>query len=159
MKAKISIRHILSVVTIAAPLGSFLYCLWIYSSVSPGADVNELNEYNKTALQITLDTANSLANLTVGLAGGIWALLFTTDKFPKVRGADLTPFIGGSLSLIFSYTCYRLGLNQYVEMLYGAQTVDLAAGFIRHWPVWQIAFFSFGFLVLVLALYNIYRRD
>jgi len=63
--------RIFGIVTVIVPVGCFIYCLWSYSLVSPGADVNEINEYNKTALQITLDTANSLANLTVGLASGI----------------------------------------------------------------------------------------
>ncbi len=150
--------RIFGILTVIVPVGCFIYCLWSYSLVSPGADVNEINEYNKTALQITLDTANSLANLTVGLASGIWALLFTTNKVPKINDAGLIPFIGGSLSLLFSYISYRMGLNQYVEMLFGAQTIDLTAGFIRHWPNWQMVFFGFGFLTLVLALYNIYRR-
>jgi hypothetical protein len=51
-----------------------------------------------------------------------------------------------------------MGLSQYVEMLFGAETVDLAAGFVKHWPTWQVFFFGFGFLVLVLALYEIYQR-
>lgn len=150
---------ILGIITLIVPSACFLYCLWSYSHISPGADIKEMNEYNKTALQINLDTTNSLANLTIGLAGGIWVLLFTTNKLPKIKGGDLIPFVGGSLSLIFSYTCYRLGLSQYAEMLFGAETVDLAAGFIRYWPIWQMTFFGFGFLVLVLALYHIYRRD
>lgn len=118
-----------------------------------------MNDYNKTALQINLDTTNSLANLTVGLVGGIWVLLFTTDKLPKLKGTDLIPLIGASLSLVFSYICYRLGLSQYVEMLFAAETVDLAAGFIRYWPIWQAVFFAFGFLVFVIALLSFYRRD
>ena len=145
--------------SITLPVGFLAYCLWSYSGVSPGADINPIDEFNKTALQINLDTTHSLANLTVGLAGGVWVLLFTTDKLPKIRGADLVPLIGGSLSLVFSYICYRLGLSKYVEMLFDAQTVDLAAGFIRYWPIWQVTFFGFGFLVLVLALFKFYRRD
>lgn len=152
-------NHIFGVLSIALPLGFITYCFWSYSNVSPGADINELNEFNKTALQINLDTTHSLANLSVGLAGGVWVLLFTTDKLPKIKGIDLIPLVGGSLSLVFSYVCYRLGLSKYVEMLFDAQTVDLAAGFIRYWPVWQVTFFGFGFLVLVLTLFSFYRRE
>jgi hypothetical protein len=152
-------NQILGIVSITLPLGFIVYCLWSYSNVSPGADIREMNELNKTALQINVDTTHSLANLTVGLAGGVWVLLFTTDKLPRIKGRDLVPLIGGSLSLVFSYICYRLGLNKYIEMLFDAQTVDLSAGFIRYWPVWQVTFFGFGFAVLVLALFNFYRRD
>ena len=152
-------NRIFGVLSIALPLGFITYCFWSYSNVSPGADINDLNEFNKTALQINLDTTHSLANLTVGLAGGVWVILFTTDKLPKIKGIDLIPLIGGSLSLVFSYICYRLGLSKYVEMLFDAQTVDLTAGFIRYWPVWQVTFFGFGFLVLVLALFSFYRRE
>ncbi len=155
---RIKIRPLLGALTIATPVGFFVYCIWSYSLVSPGADIKEINEYNKTALQINLDTANSLANLTVGLLGGMWALLLTIGKLPEKRGGNLLPFIGGSLSLVFSYVSYRMGLSQYVEMLFGAETVDLAAGFVRYWPTWQMVFFGFGFLVLVLALYHNYQR-
>ena len=155
-------RHrnfVFGVLSIALPLGFITYCFWSYSNVSPGADINDLNEFTKTALQINLDTTNSLANLTVGLAGGVWVLLFTTDKLPKIRGIDFVPLIGGSLSLVFSYICYRLGLSKYVEMLFDARTVDLTAEFVRYWPVWQLTFFGFGFLVLVLTLFSFYRRE
>lgn len=153
------IRIVAGLITILLPLSLFLFCLHSYFLVSPGADVKAINDYNKTALQISLDTANSLANLTVGLGGGIWVLLFTADKkLPKVKGVYLIPFIGGSLSLLFSYVCYRMGLSQYVRMLFEAETVDLAAGFIRYWPNWQLGFFGFGFVVSIVALYDVYRR-
>lgn len=150
---------VFGIISIALPLAFLFFCLWSYSMVSPGVDINQLDEFNKTALQINVDTTHSLANLTVGLAGGIWVLLFTTDKLPKIKGTKLIPLIGGSLSLVFSYICYRLGLSKYVEMLFDARTVDLAAGFVRYWPVWQVTFFGFGFLVLVVALFDFYRRD
>lgn len=155
---KVNKRHLINASTIILPCVFFAFCIWSYTQVSPGVDIKDINEYNKTALQINLDTSNSLANLTVAFAGGIWVLLFTTEKLPKVTGGDLIPFIGGSMSLVFSYICYRMGLSQYVEMLFGAETVDLAAGFVRHWPIWQIVFFGFGFFVLVFALYESYRR-
>jgi hypothetical protein len=148
-----------SVLSIFLPVAFFIYCLWSYSRLSPGLDIRVFSELEKTALQINLDASNSLASLTVGLVGGVWALVLGLDKKPRITGGELVPLIGGSASLILSYISYRMGLVKYVEMLFDAQTVDISAGFVKHWPTWQFVFFIYGFIVLVIALLTVYRRS
>lgn len=157
-RKRIHLRIIFGIIMTIIPLLLFGYCLRSYSHVSPGLGIRPLDDFNKAALQINLDSANALANLTVGLAGGLWVLLFTTEKFPKVKHGELIPFVGGSLSLVFSYVSYRMGLSQYVRMLFNARTIDLTAGFVRYWPTWQLVFFGYGFVVSVIALYELYGR-
>lgn len=147
----------LSIASLVVPLLLILFCWIYYKKTSPGVDPKPLDNYTQNALNIVLESSNSLASLAILLLSGVWGFIFSQKEKVKAREwYILLPLVGGSVALAFSYVCYRNALNKYAEILFKVSTVDLFSPIIQFWPQWQLIFFALGFLILVVSLYVTY---
>lgn len=144
----------LSIISFLVPTFLIGFCYWCFSKISPGVKPVPFDEYAQNALNITLEASNSLASIAVLLLSGAWGIVITNiEKISDRKLYNMLLLIGGSISLIFSYICYRKALNIYFEILFFPKAVDLTARIIQFWPHWQMIFFVLGFVTFVVLFF------
>ena len=88
-------------------------------------------EPSRLASNLYFSKLTALAQLTVGLLGGAWAILTLTDTSVKVdRWPTITCFTLANLSLILSLGIYVYGYDFIVARIFHHATFDIDAPFI-----------------------------
>lgn len=142
----------LSIFSLLVPIGIVL-CIIIYTKISPGINLIEIDKYMQNALNIKLEGSNSLASITIILLSGLWGFIFANIEKISIKICNnLFTLINGSISMVFSYICYRLALNKYFEILIDVKKIDLKSIIIQFWPTCQLIFFILGFIILFVFL-------
>lgn len=153
------------IIMIFIPIIMYLGCLFYYEYIlNPSIDINESSNITpllQQALNITIETSSSLANIAILIISGIAAgIIFVHSKQLKINKWDWRPLVGAAgVSLALSYLCYRHLLYLHRQILFDVKIVDLTSPIVGYWSFWQIIFFLIGFgILIVIAIIRLYAK-
>jgi hypothetical protein len=147
-------------VCLATPTVTFLKYLYTTHHVSPGQEVIKLTDYGKEAIQFRRERNNSVAQLTILLIGGLWALIIGKDRPVRLNARIWSPFLAANACLALSYAIYLVSIDRIAESLYEADNLDLFSPVISVHSNYQMLLFSLGiiFAAFFALLFYRYRR-
>lgn len=129
--------------------------LYLLLTVSRGMSIHKLdNEVARLATTMYFDKLTAVAQVTMALLGAIWAFQTVVDSHVRLRGWHvMTCFALTNLSFAFSLIVhYWYGYDFIVSRMFHHLTFDIDAPFVQFISDWQLLFFLFGCLSLVLTI-------
>ena len=145
------------VVTVLLALVLVALVLWgIYEIVNTTRAMGKYeleSESSRLASNMYFSKLTALAQLTVGLLGGAWALVTVVDTSVKMKGwPTIACFTVANLSFLLSLAIYAYGYDFIVARIFHHATFDIDAPFISFVSRYQQALFANGCIDLAFTV-------
>jgi hypothetical protein len=127
-----------------------LWAVWRLFTVDRAMEIYDLSK-GTTQLASTLffGKLTAIAQVTIAIVGGTWALLIFADRSQVTKGFKRKYFVLANISFAASLLIYSVGYDFIVERLFHHGAFDVDAPFITAIRNWQLAFFLMGCADLV----------
>lgn len=149
------LKHIvictLTIVLIALTFQVF----YVFNYIDRGMEIYDLgNETTKLASTLFFDKMTAIAQLSIALIGGAWALITFADVRLRPEGTEsIICFALANLAFVSSLVIYALSYDFLVTRIFHHGTFDIDAPFVRGISLSQQFFFLMGCISLLVSIW------